>query len=124
MTYYSPRHSTTDKDPGRSARQASENARDTAEALGRKLSGHATVVSRYTAQGSTSARIRLEASPTRPLAVALIHAALVDDPAAPLSTTATLNFVYGGPEQTIEVFEPGGLEAGRVYTLTFLVVEA
>ncbi len=124
MTYYNPRHSTTDRDPKHAARQASENARDTAEALGRKLSAHTVQVSRYTAEGSTSARIRLEASDTRPLAVVLIQAALVDDPAAPVSASATLNFVYAAQDRTVEVFEPAGLEAGRVYTLTFLVVEA
>lgn len=124
MTHYGPRHTTVDRDPAKGHRQSSENARDVLEALGRKLSAHASTVARYTASGSTSARIRLEASSTRPLAVALIHAALADDPAAPLSTSATLNFVYAVTEQTIEVFEPAGLEAGRVYTLTFLVVEA
>lgn len=124
MTHYGPRHTTIDPEPEQASRQNSENARDTLEALGRKLSAHTVTVSRYTAEGSTTARIRLEASATRPLAVVLIHAALADDPAAPVTASATLNFGYAVQDRTIEVFEPAGLEVGRVYTLTFLVVEA
>lgn len=118
-----PRHSTFDEDPARGKRQASENARDTADALAAKLSAHTVTVSRYTAAGSTSAKIRIEASDKRPIAVMLAHAALVNNQSAPLGAVGTPNFVWDAITRSLDVFEPAGLVQYEVYILTFLVVE-
>jgi hypothetical protein len=123
MTYYSPRHSTTDKDPERAARQSSENARDVTEALGRKLSAHTTTVPRYIASGSTSARVVLEASAVRPLAVVLIHAAPADDLSGSVALAPSFGFRWSPTSASVEVPEPEGLEAGKAYYLVYLVVE-
>jgi hypothetical protein len=119
-----PRHSTFDQDAQYSKRQASENARDTADALAAKLSAHTVTISRYTATGSTAAKIRLEASDKRPIAVMLAHAALVSNQSATLNAVGTPNFVWDATTRSLDVFEPAGLVQYEVYTLTFLVVEA
>lgn len=122
--FYGPRHGTIDKAPELSHRQASENARDTQEALDRKVSGHFAIVSRYTATGDSTQVIRLEASARRPLAVILVHAAPVGDPSSPLNPIPGYSFAWDATTKSLDVYEPFGLDANVIYTLTYLVLEA
>jgi hypothetical protein len=125
QSFYGPRHGTVDKDPASSHRQASENARDTQEALDQKLSAHLAVISRYTASGDPSTVIRLEASAKRPLAVLLAHAAPYGAPSSFIpGLVPAYAFAWDATTKSLDVYEPDGLTAGQVYTLTFLVVEA
>lgn len=116
------RHSTIDRDPGRSHRQLSENARDTQEEIARRVVGRLLSVASYTATGSTASRIRIGAG-VRPQGVVPVLIAPVYDAASSLVATPILNFVWDATTQSIDVYEPDGLTADTVYTFTFLVLE-
>lgn len=120
-----PRHTSISSDPITAALQNAENARDTLEALASRLKQRHVTVDLYTAAGSTSAKIPLGAS-DRPLGVQLIRAAPYYDQTAPLSATGNGNFLWDATTQpgTINAFEPDGLTANTVYTLTYIVTEA
>jgi hypothetical protein len=100
---------------------ATEDIRDAREALAGKLDARTVVVDRYTAVGSTSARVAL-AAPDQPQAIVLIDARLYYDLNAPVTLTPTFGFVWDAGTQTAQVYEPSGLAANTVYQLTFLVI--
>jgi hypothetical protein len=106
------------RDPRSSATEAD---RDMRQALGAKLDGRVVVVDRYTAVGSTAARIPISAS-QRPTAVTLINARLYFDSAAPLALTPNFNFVWDAVSRTAQVYEPSGLTANTVYRLVYQVI--
>lgn len=118
-----PRHTTIDVEPKSAARQNGENARDTRVALATKVAGKLLTVEQYTAVGSTSARIRL-GSIGRPAAVLLARAAEFYAQNDPIGAVGTLNFAWDSTTGAIDVYEPSGLAADTVYTLSFLALEA
>ena len=118
-----PRHVSISRDPIVAADQNSENARDTLDALSRRLRQRYVRVEQYTAVGSTSAKVPLGAS-ERPVAVQLVYAAAAADSNAPLGVTGNANFSWDSASQSINAFEPTGLTANAIYTLVFVVMEA
>jgi hypothetical protein len=108
-------------DPAQLAVRLGEFARDSNNALERRVLGRTKVVQRYAATGSTSTKIALTSLDTPPLGVTLIRAELVTDASTPVLATPTLGFTFAN--NTINVFEPSGLTANTVYNLTFLIVE-
>lgn len=100
---------------------SSERDRDALDALADKLEGRSVVVERYTAVGSTSARIPI-ACERLPVGVALINARLFFDQGAPLPLTPNFNFVWDSESKLARVYEPDGLTANTDYRLTFLVI--
>lgn len=119
--YYGPRHTTLSPDPETLAAQASENARDTNEALGRKVSGYVKAVGAYSAVGATTATIPIVAATQPPQAVLLVRAAAHYSPSVAISVTASLDWYYVNGQ--IGVYEPSGLTANTSYDLTFLILE-
>jgi hypothetical protein len=122
MTAKAPRHSTISANPRDAAQQNSENARDTTEALGAKLTARMVTVERYTAVGNITARIPIGSS-SRPLAVVLARAAAVYAQDATLAAYGTPNFVWEATTRSVNAFEPSGLVAGTVYQLSYILVE-
>jgi hypothetical protein len=104
------------------AANVGEFARDANNALLRRLQGYTKRVERYSATGVTSTKIPLTAADVPPIAVVLVRAESVNDPAAVVPAVPTLNFVY--QTNAIGVYEPSGLTANTLYNLTFLVIES
>ena len=121
MSFLGPRHSTIDAEPRAAAQQNSENARDTQQALGAKLTARTAVIARYTAAGSTSTRIPL-VSPDVPFAVLLVRAADAAGLDQPLAATGNANFLWDAASRSLNVYEPGGLVAGTIYRLSYLLI--
>jgi hypothetical protein len=104
-----PRHSGT------------EDMRDMRFALGDKLEARPVVVERWTARGSTSALIPLNAT-GYPVALVLIDAREVGNPGAPLTLTPNFSFFWDPATKTAQAYEPDGLVANTVYRLIYLVI--
>jgi hypothetical protein len=104
------------------AENLGEFARDTNNALERRVLGYSKRVERYAATGSTSSIIPLTAADVPPIGVVLLRAESVSDPASVVPAISTPNFVFA--KSSIGVYEPSGLTADTLYNLTFLVVEA
>ncbi|HYC44476.1 MAG TPA: hypothetical protein VED01_03230 [Burkholderiales bacterium] len=100
---------------------ATEEQRDVREALEQKLEARPVVIERYTAVGSTSAKIPLAAR-RFPVAVVLIDARAFFDQGAPLTLTPNYSFVWDSVSKTAQVYEPSGLVANTVYRLAYLVI--
>jgi hypothetical protein len=100
---------------------STEEMRDIREALALKLDARLVTVEPYTAVGSTSARIALQAEQL-PIAVVLVKAQLYFDIGAPLTLTPNHNFVWDAGSRTAQVYEPATLTANTVYRLTYLVI--
>lgn len=101
---------------------ASENARATLEEFAVRPAVRQITVDRYTASGSSDARIRIRGG-ARPWAVQLVRvceAAAEDDV---VICTDSRNFVWDSTTLSLDVFEPDGLTANTVYKLQFLVHE-
>lgn len=109
-------------DPGQLAVRLGEFARDANSALERRVLGRVKVVERYAATGSTSTKLTLTSLDAPPYGATLIKAERVDDPSAVVAAIPTLGFSF--VNNTINVFEPGGLTANVYYNLTFLILEA
>lgn len=109
-------------DPAQLATRLGEFARDANGALERRVLGRVKIVQRYAATGSTSTRITLTSLDTPPYGVILARAERVDDASAVVAATSTPGFSF--INNTINVFEPGGLTANVYYNLTFLILEA
>jgi hypothetical protein len=95
--------------------------RDVRDALGEKLEARTVVVESYTAVGSTSAKIPIQAN-RFPVAVPLIDARSFFDQGGPLTLTPNFAFVWDSRTKTAQVYEPSGLVANTVYRLTYLVI--
>jgi hypothetical protein len=100
---------------------SSEDRRDILDALATKLDARVVTVEPYTAVGSTSAKIALQADKL-PLAVVLVGAQLYYDISAPVTLTPNHNFVWDSGTKTAQVYEPATLTANTVYRLTYLVI--
>lgn len=100
---------------------ATEEQRDVLDALEERLEARTVVVERYSAVGSTSAKIPLNASKP-PIAVVLVDARTYFDQGAPLTLTPNYAYVWDARSKTAQVYEPSGLVANTVYRLTFLVI--
>jgi hypothetical protein len=109
------------RDPAALAEQCGENARDTNEALDRKVTGYLKTVARYSATGDTETRLAIAVGSRPPFAIILARANETLNPSAPVACTPTLNFYFVRGEYG--VFEPDGLTADTLYDLTFLVLE-
>jgi hypothetical protein len=119
---FGPRHTAIRADGAVSARQNAENARDLRDAFAAVPQQWTAVVEQYTAVGATSAKIPILAT-RLPAGVQLIRAAKYYEQGEPLPLTPNFNFVWDSTTNTLGVFEPSGLTADTVYTLTFLVTE-
>lgn len=117
-----PRHTAIRSDAAVSARQNAENARDLRDDLEALPKQRLVKVEQYTAVGSTSAKVPLFAA-KMPAGVQLIRAAKYYEHGETLTLTPNFNFAWDSTTQTLGVFEPSGLTADTVYTLTFLVTE-
>lgn len=108
-------------EPEQLAARLSEFSRDANYALERRVLGRVKVVLRYAATGSTSSKITLTSLDTPPYGVIMFRAERVDDASAPVLATSTPGFDF--LNNTINVFEPGGLTANVYYNLSFLILE-
>lgn len=118
-----PRHTNIRPNAAMAALQNAENARDMRDDLASRPVQRLAVVERYTAVGSTSAKIPIFGS-RLPAGVQLIRAAKYFEQNEPLALTPNFNFAMDSTSQSLGVFEPSGLTADVVYTFTFLVTEA
>lgn len=118
-----PRHTAIRSDASVSARQNAENARDLRDEISAMPRQRTVYVDQYMAVGSTSAKVPIYGAKS-PAGVQLIRAAKYFEQGEPLTLTPNYNFVWDSTTQTIGVFEPSGLTANVIYTLTFLVTEA
>lgn len=115
------RFTTLSRDPKVLAEQCGENARDTNEALGRKVTGYLKPVERYSATADTSTTIAIGTGVRPPEAITLVRVMEHGDRGAAVTCTPTYNFYYVRGE--FGVFEPSGLTADTLYDLTYLVLE-
>lgn len=122
MKTLGPRNSTISSDPVSAAKQNGENARDTTLALQGKLSASIVTVERYTAVGSTDARIPLTAA-DRPAGVLLLTVELADARGDAVPVYGTPGFYWEATTRSVNAFEPTGLAANTVYRLSFILVE-
>lgn len=116
-----PRH-TQIRDGAAGAAQNSENWRDLLVELARRPAQSFVTVEPYTAVGSTAAKVRLAAS-KRPVCVELVRAAPYYAQGDSLAATGNANFAWDSTTLSVDVFEPSGLVADTVYTLTFRITE-
>ena len=116
------RHTSIRKDSATSARQNAENARDVRDALSRRPTQGVVVVETYTAVGSAAGKVPVPATKP-PAGVQLLRAEKYFERGGSVPATGNANFVWDSASKTAGVFEPTGLTANTVYTLTFLVTE-
>jgi hypothetical protein len=109
------------REVGALAVNVAEFARDTNNALLRRVLGYTKRVDRYSATGVTSTKIPLTATETPPVAVIMVRAENANDPAVVVPAVTTPNFYFA--QNAIGVYEPSGLTANTLYNLTFLVIE-
>lgn len=112
-----PRHSTLGD-----WQAASENARDSIEALRARPEMRLITVDRYTATGSTATRIRIGAG-SRPWSVTLVRVCEVAAEDGVVIATDSKNFVWDSTTGSLDVFEPDGLTANTAYKLQFVTIE-
>lgn len=117
-----PRHTQIRSDSATAAVQNSENARDIRLELGRRPPQRFVTVEPYTAVGSTDAKVRLGAT-KRPVCVELARAAKYYAQGDSLAAVGNANFAWDSTSNSVDVFEPTGLVADTVYTLTFRITE-
>ena len=103
------------------ALRSAENARDANTALAERVLGYVVGPTLYTAAGATTSTMGV-ACLRQPKGVLLLNAALNTDPASDLGAVSRCNFQWDSATNTANVFEPSGLTAGSVYSITFLVV--
>lgn len=103
------------------ALRSTENARDANVAIGERVLGFVWGPFVYTAQADTTKVIGIPCT-RRPAGVLLLNAFLGTSPADDLGAVTRCNFVWDAASSVAQVFEPSGLTAGSVYSLTFLVV--
>ena len=115
------RHTSFSGDARDDALRSAENARDTNVALGERVLGFVYVPFDYAAQADTTKVIGIPCV-RRPAGVLLLNAFLGTSPAEDLGAVARCNFVWDAVNSVAQVFEPSGLTADSVYSLTFLVV--
>ncbi len=117
-----PRHTQIREDGAAGARQNSENARDMRDALALRPAQQFVTVEPYTAVGSSSTKIRLAAT-KRPVCVELVRAAAYYAQCDSLAAVGNANFAWDSTSSSVDVYEPTGLTADTVYTLTFRITE-
>jgi hypothetical protein len=117
-----PRHTAIRNDAAVSSRQNAENARDVRDELAKQPKRRIVVVEQYTAVGASTAKVPILATKL-PVGVQLIRAAEYYAQGDPCAAVGNANFVWDSTTQTVGVFEPTGLTANTVYTLTFQVTE-
>lgn len=117
-----PRHTAIRNDPATSSRQNAENARDLRDELAGQPKHRIVTVEQYTAVGAVTAKVPLLATKL-PVGVELIRAAAYYAQGDQLEARGNANFVWDSTTQTVGVFEPTGLSANVVYTLTFRITE-
>jgi hypothetical protein len=117
-----PRHTQIRPDAATGSLQNSENWRDLLDALKQRPAQRYVTVEPYTAVGSSSAKVRLSAA-RRPLCAELVRAAPYYAQGDPLEAVGNANFAWDSTSSSVDVYEPAGLTADTVYTLTFRITE-
>lgn len=115
------RHTSFSGNAADDAVRSGENARDTNAALGERVLGFVYGPFDYSAQADTTKTIGIPCA-RRPAGVLLLNAYLGTAPADDLGAAARCNFVWDATNSVAQVFEPAGLTANTVYSLTYLVV--